>query len=115
MATTNAFETSLEDHPHKSSSDHHAAHDAQNDTSRDESSTPDDPAAHENEKTEEEKAEENFRPSARLWIIIISLGVTMLLGALENTVVTVAAPEIVTALDMSVNYIWITNGFMTCR
>jgi hypothetical protein len=66
----------------------------------------------ETEKTEED---DDFHPGFRLWCIIMSIAVTMLLAALENTVITVAAPEIVTALDMRADYIWTTNAFLICR
>lgn len=65
--------------------------------------------------TEAEKTEDDFHPGFKLWCIIIALAVTMLLAALENTVLTVAAPEIVTSLNMGANYIWTTNAFLICR
>jgi hypothetical protein len=58
---------------------------------------------------------DDFHPGWRLWAVIIGLGVTLLLTALENTVVTVAAPAIVTELKLGDNYIWITNAFFICR
>lgn len=67
------------------------------------------------EKTEAEEEEDNFHPGLRLWIIIIGLGVTTLLCALENTVVTVAAPVILTDLNLGGNYIWIIDAFFICR
>lgn len=59
--------------------------------------------------------EDDFHPGLRLWIIIISLAVTLLLTALENTVISVAMPYIVTDLGLDEDYIWITNAFFICR
>ncbi len=59
--------------------------------------------------------EDDFHPGLRLWVIIIGLGVTLLLTALENTVVTVAMPMIVSDLGLRENYIWVTNAFFICR
>lgn len=58
---------------------------------------------------------DDFHPGLRLWIIILGLGVTLLLTALENTIITVAMPEIVSDLGLDDNYIWITNAFFICR
>ncbi len=58
---------------------------------------------------------QDFQRGLRFWGIIIGLGVTNLLGALENTVVTTAAPVILTDLRMGENFIWITNAFFVCR
>ncbi|KAI1209522.1 MFS general substrate transporter [Annulohypoxylon truncatum] len=58
--------------------------------------------------------EDDFRPGLRLWVIIIGLGVTLLLTALENTVITIAIPTIISDLNMGENYIWITNAFFIC-
>jgi hypothetical protein len=51
----------------------------------------------------------------RFWMIMIALCTTGLLGALENTVVTTSLPEIVTALNVGENYVWITNVFFLTR
>ncbi|OTA64847.1 MFS general substrate transporter [Hypoxylon sp. EC38] len=51
-----------------------------------------------------------FKPSVRLYAIIVGLGITNLLAALENTVVSVAAPVLLTDLQLGDNYIWITNA-----
>ncbi|KAI0471294.1 major facilitator superfamily domain-containing protein [Xylaria cf. heliscus] len=53
----------------------------------------------------------DFQRGVRFWAIIVGLGVTNLLGALENTVVTTSAPVIVTDLDLGDDYVWITNAF----
>ncbi|KAI1148949.1 major facilitator superfamily domain-containing protein [Nemania diffusa] len=53
----------------------------------------------------------DFERGARFWAIIIGLGITNLLGALENTVVTTSAPVIVADLGIGDSYIWITNAF----
>ncbi|RYP10841.1 hypothetical protein DL764_000393 [Monosporascus ibericus] len=50
----------------------------------------------------------------RFWAILVGLGITNLLGALENTVVTTSAPTIVADLEIGENYIWITNAFFVC-
>jgi hypothetical protein len=62
-----------------------------------------------------EKEQDDFHPGFRLYAIIVGLGVTTLLAALENTVVTVAAPVILTDLKLGKNYIWIINAFFLCR
>ena len=65
--------------------------------------------------TEPAKKPQDFPRGPRFWAIIISLGVTNLLGALENTVVTTSAPTIVADLGLGEKYIWITNAFFLCR
>ncbi|KAI1134687.1 MFS general substrate transporter [Hypoxylon sp. FL0543] len=54
---------------------------------------------------------DDFHPGLRLWIIVVGLGVTLLLTALENTAITVAIPIIVSELELGENYIWVTNAF----
>ncbi|KAK7736131.1 hypothetical protein SLS53_007158 [Cytospora paraplurivora] len=57
---------------------------------------------------------EGFVTSQRsfgFWMIIIGLGVTLLLCALENTVITTAGPSILADFDMGGNWIWVTNAF----
>lgn len=49
------------------------------------------------------------------WTIIFALCVTGLLGTLENTVVSTSMPTIVEDLNISDNYIWITNSFFLTR
>ncbi|KAI1388371.1 major facilitator superfamily domain-containing protein [Hypoxylon trugodes] len=67
-----------------------------------------------NNDVEENEQHTDFRRGFRFWAIIIGLGITSLLGALENTVVTTSAPVIVSELQMGANYIWITNAFFVC-
>ena len=50
----------------------------------------------------------------RFWCIIIGLGITNLLGALENTVVSTAARVILTDLQLGERFIWITDAFFVC-
>ncbi|KAI0900417.1 major facilitator superfamily domain-containing protein [Annulohypoxylon nitens] len=64
--------------------------------------------------TEETKEPADSQRGFRFWAIIIGLGVTNLLGAFENTVVTTSAPIIVSELGLGANYIWITNAFFVC-
>ncbi|KAI1095102.1 major facilitator superfamily domain-containing protein [Rostrohypoxylon terebratum] len=71
-----------------------------------------DMSSHEND--EETKEPASFKRDFRFWAIIIGLGVTTLLGAFENTVVTTSAPIIVSELGLGANYIWITNAFFVC-
>ncbi|KAJ8133416.1 hypothetical protein O1611_g195 [Lasiodiplodia mahajangana] len=52
-----------------------------------------------------------FKPGFRVYAIVVGLGITNLLAALENTVVSVAAPVLLTDLDLGANFIWITNAF----
>ncbi|KAI0013524.1 major facilitator superfamily domain-containing protein [Xylariaceae sp. FL0662B] len=60
---------------------------------------------------ENNKKPPEFERGVRFWAIIIGLGVTNLLGALENTVVTTSGPTIVADLRLGNNYVWITNAF----
>ncbi|KAK9426025.1 putative Major facilitator superfamily (MFS) profile domain-containing protein [Seiridium unicorne] len=55
-----------------------------------------------------------FKPGFRLYAIVIGLGIANLLAALENTVVAIAAPVILTDLQLGVDYIWITNALFLC-
>jgi hypothetical protein len=57
----------------------------------------------------------DFERGASFWAIIIGLGITNLLGALENTVVTTSAPVIVADLGIGDIYVWITNAFFVAR
>ncbi|KAI0145538.1 MFS general substrate transporter [Xylariaceae sp. FL1272] len=54
---------------------------------------------------------QSYEKGFRLWAIVIGLGITNLLPALENTVVTTAAPVILSDLNLGQDYIWITNAF----
>ncbi|KAI0842318.1 MFS general substrate transporter [Hypoxylon sp. FL0890] len=56
-------------------------------------------------------SKDDFHPGLRLWIIIIGLGVTQILTALENTSISVAVPIIISELNLGENYIWVTNAF----
>ncbi|KAI0394403.1 major facilitator superfamily domain-containing protein [Xylariaceae sp. FL0594] len=47
----------------------------------------------------------------RFWAIIFGMGITSLLAALENTVVTTAAPAILMDLQLRQDFVWITNSF----
>lgn len=58
--------------------------------------------------------EGEFKRGPYFWAILIGLGITNLLGALENTVVSTSAPVILTDLQFGENYIWITNSFFVC-
>lgn len=57
----------------------------------------------------------DFEHGFRFWAIIIGLGITTLLAALEHTVVTTSAPAILTDLELGANYVWLTNAFFVCR
>ncbi|KAJ5274001.1 hypothetical protein N7478_009126 [Penicillium angulare] len=52
-----------------------------------------------------------FKPSFRIYAIVFGLGIANLLAALENTVLTIAAPVIFTDLQLGDNFIWVTNAF----
>lgn len=52
--------------------------------------------------------------SLAFWMIILGLGVTLLLSAFENTVLTTAAPAILAEFDLGGNWIWVTNAFFLC-
>lgn len=56
-----------------------------------------------------------FKPTFRLYAIVVGLGIANLLAALENTVLTIAAPVILTDLGFGDNFIWITNAFFLSR
>jgi hypothetical protein len=73
------------------------------------------PAIDEDRTIEAEESPTDFKHGFRFWVIIIGLGITKLLAALENTVVTTTAPEILSDLQLGENFIWITNAFFICR
>ncbi|PSR80562.1 major facilitator superfamily domain-containing protein [Coniella lustricola] len=52
-----------------------------------------------------------FRLGWRVYAIVGGLGIANLLAALENTVLTVAAPEVLSDLQLGDDYVWITNAF----
>lgn len=56
-----------------------------------------------------------FKASFRVYIIVVGLGIANLLAALENTVLTIAAPEVLTDLELGDNFIWVTNAFFLSR
>ena len=61
-----------------------------------------------------EPAEASFHAVQRsfsFWAIIIGLGITLLLAALENTVLTTAAPVILADIPLEDDWIWLTNAF----
>lgn len=61
-----------------------------------------------------EPPEANFQVVQRsfgFWAIIVGLGVTLLLAALENTVLTTAAPVILAEIPLNHDWIWLTNAF----
>ncbi|KAI0867512.1 multidrug resistance protein fnx1 [Hypoxylon argillaceum] len=67
-----------------------------------------------NESTAEPTARVEGAPAPKsfgFWAIIVSLCVTGLLSALENTVVVTSLPTIVEDLQLGQNYIWVTNIF----
>ncbi|KAH9900495.1 MFS general substrate transporter [Xylariomycetidae sp. FL2044] len=56
-------------------------------------------------------AAQEVKLSPRVYAIVVGLGITNLLAALENTVVSIAAPVILTDLQLGDNFIWVTNAF----
>lgn len=56
-----------------------------------------------------------FKATTRLYCIVFGIGIANILAALENTVVAVAAPVILTDLDFGIDFIWVTNAFFLCR
>lgn len=52
--------------------------------------------------------------SLAFWMIILGLGITLLLSAFENTILTTAAPAILAEIDLGGNWIWVTNAFFLC-
>lgn len=56
-----------------------------------------------------------WKPSFQVYAIVIGLGITNLLAALENTVLTIAAPVVLTDLKLGDNFIWVTNAFFLSR
>jgi MFS family permease len=54
---------------------------------------------------------EQIRKSFRFWAIIIGLGITLWLAALENSVLTTAAPIILADIPMRDDWVWLTNAF----
>ncbi|KAI0403208.1 major facilitator superfamily protein [Xylaria palmicola] len=45
------------------------------------------------------------------WAIIVGLGVMLLLAALENTIITTAAPYILAEIPLGDDWVWLTNAF----
>ncbi|KAK4194672.1 major facilitator superfamily domain-containing protein [Triangularia verruculosa] len=45
------------------------------------------------------------------WAIIVGLGITLWLAALENSVLTTAAPVMLREIPLGDNWIWLTNAF----
>ncbi|RYP08468.1 hypothetical protein DL764_001894 [Monosporascus ibericus] len=65
-------------------------------------------------QSQEELHQYDFRAAQRsfgFWAIIVGLGVTMWLAALENTVITTAAPTILEEIPLGDDWIWLTNAF----
>ena len=60
-------------------------------------------------------SQQDFQRGVRFWAVIIGLGITTLLAALEHTVVTTSAPMILTDLQLRENFVWVTNAFFICR
>lgn len=56
-----------------------------------------------------------FKPSFQIYAIVFGLGIANLLAALENTVLTIAAPVIFTDLQLGDSFIWVTNAFFLSR
>lgn len=56
-----------------------------------------------------------WKPTPRLYAIVVGLGIANLLAALENNVVAIAAPVILTDLKVGVDFVWITNAFFLSR
>ncbi|KAL3440347.1 DNA repair protein RAD50 [Aspergillus insuetus] len=53
----------------------------------------------------------SFERGLRFWLIIATLCLMSILGALENTVVTTSLPYITKKLDLGENYIWVVHVF----
>ena len=51
----------------------------------------------------------------KFWTIIISLGVTILLAALESTIVSTALPTIAGDLQVGDKYVWFVNTWFLTR
>ncbi|KAK7961770.1 multidrug resistance protein fnx1 [Apiospora aurea] len=49
-----------------------------------------------------------------LWAIIIGLGITFILSALEHSVLVTAAPVVLSEMSLGDNWIWLTNAFFLC-
>ncbi len=56
-----------------------------------------------------------WKPTFRVYAVVVGLGVANLLAALENTVLTIAAPVVLTDLELGDNFVWILNAFFLCR
>ncbi|KAI2620573.1 MFS general substrate transporter [Hypoxylon sp. NC1633] len=67
-----------------------------------------------NSQFQEQLPEQSFQDVQRsfgFWVIILGLGITLWLAALENTVITTAAPAILAEISLTDNWIWLTNSF----
>jgi hypothetical protein len=54
---------------------------------------------------------QTVQKSLNFWVIIFGLGIMMWLAALENTVLTTAAPVILKEIPLREHWIWLTNAF----
>jgi hypothetical protein len=57
----------------------------------------------------------SFERGLRFWLIIATLCLMSILGALENTVVTTSLPYITKKLDLGENYIWVVHVFFLTK
>ena len=67
------------------------------------------------EAVNDKKTSRQIERGFRFWAIIVGLGITTILAALEHTVVTTSAPVILRDLRLRENFVWITNAFFICR
>lgn len=58
---------------------------------------------------------QKYERGLRFWSIIIGLGISSLLVALENTVVSTSLPTIVDDLHIGQGYVWTINIFFLTR
>lgn len=56
-----------------------------------------------------------FKPGFRVYAIIAGLGITNILAALENTVVSITAPVILKDLELGDDFICIINALFLAR
>lgn len=59
-------------------------------------------------------ASDDVQRTFGFWMIIIGLGVTLLLSALENSVLITAAPAVLADIPLGDSWTWITNAFFLC-
>jgi hypothetical protein len=52
---------------------------------------------------------DEWKPDGRFWAIFVSMTMATLVAGLENSIIIIPLPKIVSALDAGSNYVWVAN------